>query len=127
MKDASDYTDVQAHWTTMKLLATMEPFVPFAGEVAQRITFEICRKALALVGGDRREDYDHPVRNLGLTVEMVQGALNLPDFDVHDFVNTMVCVKLAREHYKAKEDNLVDIVGYAVCGDICETHREGTE
>ena len=72
----------------------------------------ICKKADELVDGDRQEQYADPVKNFVLISELATRLLARP-VSAADCAKVMLAVKLSREAYKHKEDNLVDLCGYA--------------
>lgn len=84
----------------------------------QRTPETVCAEADRLVNGPRRADYDHPMPNFRRTAaiwtavlgEKLQPGVNISPMDV---ALCMIGVKLAREAFSHKRDNLVDIAGYA--------------
>ena len=78
---------------------------------------------------ERQADYDDPRPNMERIAEvwtsLLRAAHILPDdisLKASDVVNLMIGLKLVRQAYKHKEDNLVDIIGYTDIADIvnCE-------
>jgi len=76
----------------------------------------IATEAVSLVSGDRQKAYGHPSKNFEdiarlwsviLGIEVTPGQVGL----------CMVQVKLAREVFVPKRDNLVDAVGYILAYD----------
>lgn len=69
--------------------------------------------------GAREGNYDHPAPNFQrianywnvLLVNKLAIALT-----ASDVANMMILMKVAREQFRHGEDNLLDIIGYAVCG-----------
>ena len=76
------------------------------------MTETICEKANRLVGGERQWSYDHPWDNCSKIAKMWSALLNI-EVEPRQVAMCMIAVKLSREAHKHKEDNLVDIAGYA--------------
>lgn len=72
----------------------------------------VCEKANRLVGGERQWSYDHPWDNCSKIGQMWSALLGI-EVEPRQVALCMIAVKLAREAHKHKEDNLVDIAGYA--------------
>lgn len=75
-------------------------------------------EAFDLVFGDREKAYDHPKRNLEVTAKIWSGLLAYKlssDITAEEVALMMVGLKLAREVYRPKRDNLVDAAGYIEC------------
>ena len=93
-------------------------------EEEERITDEAWR----LVMGDRQSSYNHPARDFEATGRMwgaiLTNWLNLeepmPDIDPRIVALMIGMVKVSRESHKHKHDNLVDLIGYALCADRVE-------
>lgn len=87
----------------------------------ERITDEAWR----LVMGDRQSSYNHPARDFEATGRMWAAILtnwldlDEPMPDVHPRIVALMIamVKVSRESHKHKHDNLVDLIGYALCAD----------
>ena len=85
--------------------------------------------ALKLTHGDRNEDYGEPHENMARIAEIWTGILRASgvisgDRAVRpeDVAMCMIGVKLAREAFKHKQDNLDDMAGYV---DVLERTIEG--
>jgi hypothetical protein len=79
-------------------------------------------EAKDLVFGDRQRSYSHPKRDYAKTAKMWTGVLLeklKPGEEITpmDAVLMMVCLKISRETYRHKHDNLVDMAGYTVCAE----------
>ena len=110
-------------------------------EEPERITDEAWR----LVMGDRQSAYNHPASDFEATGRMwgailtnwlrSEGLMLVSDGTKHDvdFSSTRIpdidprivalmigMVKVSRESHKHKHDNLVDLIGYALCADRVE-------
>jgi len=85
---------------------------------------DIAQQASEIVNGDRQKDYDHPIRNFQRMADLWNGYLKARGFEVtlnsRDVAQMSVLLKMAREMYKHKEDNLTDIIGYTLCLDKIE-------
>ena len=78
----------------------------------------ILTEADALVNGERTADYDHPRRNFARTALIWEAVLGIP-VTPRQVALCMIGVKLARDAFKPKADNLVDIAGYAQTAEMC--------
>lgn len=86
------------------------------------------QEAQELVYGDRERSYSHPARDYAKTAKMWTGLLLeklLPGEEItaKEAVMMMVCVKLSREQFKHKRDNLVDGAGYIACAERIEEEK----
>ncbi|MBN50006.1 MAG: hypothetical protein CMN85_10725 [Spongiibacteraceae bacterium] len=75
----------------------------------------ILEEANELTGGDRQQDYGHPLDNYQRLADMMTGYLGARlngDLTAQDAGMFMVLCKVAREATKHKRDNLVDGAGY---------------
>lgn len=89
-------------------------------------------EAIDLVNGDRQKDYGHPaddfVRSAGmlssLGYRLSDHNGNMRELDATDIPIIMMCVKLSREINKHKDDNIVDIIGYAKTLDMVYERRQ---
>lgn len=79
----------------------------------QNVDTSVLAEAYTLVHGDRRDAYDHPTRNFERIGRMWGAILGVDDIAPADVGLCMVAVKLAREAFHPKRDNLTDIAGYA--------------
>ena len=86
-------------------------------------TVTVLTEAQHLITGDRNKDYDHPLDNFNkiktgweviFGVELTEEQVGL----------AMAWVKIAREVYKHKRDNLVDTVGYIGTVEMVINERE---
>lgn len=77
-----------------------------ASEVAS-----ILEEAQEILGGERESDYGDPVANFTRIARIASSILN-EDISPEQCVVVMMAVKLSREQYKHKRDNLVDLVAY---------------
>jgi len=81
---------------------------------------------------ERQKDYGHPTENFDRTAKLANAmqfrifdsesasyrALNASDVPIF-----MLCVKMAREAYKHKEDNIIDMMGYLHTFNIVREHE----
>lgn len=83
----------------------------------------IADEAIELVYGDRGADYGHPYHDYARTADTFN-ALTGNFLSPKDAVLLMMCVKMSREQNKHKRDNLVDLIGYAICYERVRQHEE---
>ena len=85
-------------------------------------TKNVATKAIEIVHGERNKHYGHPKDNHGCTATLLNGWLrkrfNLtPDqltLNPRDVCVINILQKLSRDAHSPKEDNMVDICGYAL-------------
>lgn len=87
---------------------------------------EILTKANACVCGDREQDYGSPERNFQTIAEFWNTYLGNhligDDISPADVAAMLALVKIARiSSGHAKDDNWVDLAGYAACGGELES------
>lgn len=75
---------------------------------------ELLEEAAKIVDNDRNEAYDHPFDNFTRIAKVWSGILDL-EITPEQVGLCMVGVKLAREAFKPKQDNIVDGIGYLLC------------
>lgn len=82
---------------------------------------EILDKAKACVCGDREQDYGSPESNFGKIAEFWTTYLGYPVVakDVAVMLALLKIARIASGH--AKEDNWIDLAGYAACGGEIES------
>lgn len=89
----------------------------------------VLHKADGLVHGERGIDYGHPWVDYRCTAELWRALIRRRyaiDLEITpDFACLMMAaVKLSREAGKHKDDNLVDLAGYAECAQMCVEYQE---
>jgi hypothetical protein len=72
----------------------------------------ILKEADRLTSTDRHQDYGHPRDDFAKTAALFS-ALTGMEFPVEWVPLFMICVKLSREMHRHKDDNLIDLCGYA--------------
>ena len=84
---------------------------------------EILAAAQKCVCGDREQDYGSPENNFNI-IAGLWSAYSGYEFDAKDVAAMLALLKIARiSSGNAKEDNWVDLAGYAACGGEIETER----
>ena len=71
----------------------------------------ILQEAERIVNGERQADYSDPVKNFEHIARIASAILN-KEITPEECCIVMIAVKHAREQYKHKRDNLVDLAGY---------------
>lgn len=71
----------------------------------------ILQEADRIVKGDRQADYGDTVANFK-HIAGIASAIRKKEFTAEDCCVVLMAVKLAREQFKHKRDNLVDLAGY---------------
>ena len=78
---------------------------------------EILDKAKACVCGDREQDYGSPESNFGKIADLWNAYVGEPMFHTTDVAAMLALLKIARiSSGHAKDDNWIDLAGYAACG-----------
>lgn len=89
---------------------------------------EVLNRAMACVSGDREQDYGSPEQNFKVIALMWsvyiqrQGRGYLEDKDVAAMLALLKIARIASGN--AKEDNWIDLAGYAACGGEIESNAE---
>lgn len=76
-------------------------------------------EAKRIVCGDRDRQYGHPEDAFRVIAEFWTSYLGT-EITAADVCDLMILLKVARNSFKQKHDNLVDIAGYAACAAECE-------
>ena len=86
---------------------------------------EILDRAKACVWGDREQDYGSPESNFGKIAYFWSTYLGYPvsPVDVAAMLALLKIARIASGH--AKDDNWVDLAGYAACGGEIEGGEKG--
>lgn len=86
---------------------------------------ETLEAAAKCVCGDREQDYGSPENNFRNIAEFWSTYTGY-EFDAKDVAAMLALLKIARiASGHAKEDNWIDLAGYAACG--CEIETEASE
>lgn len=91
---------------------------------------EILETAKKCICGDREQDYGSPENNFGVIANLLADYLqacgvNIDFLEPHDVAAMLALLKIARiATGHAKEDNWIDLAGYAACGGELETSHE---
>lgn len=87
---------------------------------------DILDAAKRCVCGDREQDYGSPESNFGKIAEFWSTYTGYP-FDATDVAAMLALLKIARiSSGHAKDDNWIDLAGYAACGGEIESNQEAT-
>ena len=81
--------------------------------------------AAVAVGGPRNVDYGNPADDFRTQAEMFSSYLSRTNgqsvvVTASDIAALMILVKVARQAHRPKQDNWVDMAGYAACGAECD-------
>ena len=79
---------------------------------------DVLEKAKACVSGDRDKQYGKPEDSF-YRIALMWSAYLRTNVTAKDVALMMILFKVAREEYKDKLDNWIDICGYAACGAEC--------
>ena len=71
----------------------------------------VLEEANKIVTGNRQTDYGNSVENFK-HIASIASAILKKELTAEDCCVVLMAVKLARENYKHKRDNLVDLAGY---------------
>lgn len=84
----------------------------------------VAETAMRLVGGDRQDQYGHPIDDFTRTAGVIN-ALFGTEFEARDIPTLMIAVKLSRMiQSPEKRDSLVDLVGYALTREMVAEKEE---
>ena len=85
---------------------------------------EILDRAETCVNGDRQNDYGTPERNFETIADLWNAYIGEERFLPKDVAAMLILLKIARiASGKKKDDNWIDIAGYAACGGEIEDPR----
>ena len=81
--------------------------------------------AKKITHGDRQAAYGPPDQDFRRTADMMNALFTdlLKDgvkFEPQHVAMMMILIKLSRQRHQQKQDNWIDIAGYAHCGDVCD-------
>ncbi len=82
-------------------------------------TLERVNRAVQLVTSDRNESYGDPLDNMSRTASLFAAYLGYP-VSPKDVAILMCLVKIAREAYMPKADNLDDLLGWGMVAIECQ-------
>ncbi len=72
----------------------------------------ILEEAAGIVAGARQQDYGHARKSFA-KIATIATVLTGKDLSPQDCCKVLMAVKLTRESFQHKRDNLVDLCGYA--------------
>lgn len=86
---------------------------------------DILKAAEGCVNGDRQNDYGTPERNFETIANLWNSYLGENRVNAKDVAAMLILLKVARiASGKKKDDNWIDIAGYAACGGEIESQYE---
>lgn len=103
------YTDKENKWFPRDFDGTVTSSYSSTADIPARES--ILQEADRIVNGDRQVDYSDPVENFK-HIAAIASAIRKKELVPEDCAVVLMAVKLARETYKHKRDNLVDLAGY---------------
>ena len=80
-------------------------------------------EAKSLINGERMKNYGEPGKNIRDIAELWTTYLGAKIYP-RDVCNMMILVKISRDAYVPKHDNMVDVAGYAGISDSCFKERK---
>ena len=83
----------------------------------------ILQEADNIANGDRKVDYGQA--DSFNRIATIASIITNKELEASDVIKVMMCVKLIRESFKHKRDNLVDLCGYAELLNIIEDSNTG--
>lgn len=101
-------------WVTLVESEPEDDLRSVVAEIIKQLCEEydtILEEAQEILEGDRESDYGDPVANFNRISGIASSILN-ETITPEQCVVVMMAVKLSREQYKHKRDNLVDLVAY---------------
>ena len=104
LSNDTSQTESEWIWYVPKTLADYERLIKSETE-------SILSEAERIVNGDRQADYSDPVANFK-HISAIASSISKENLSPTTCAIVMIAVKLARENYKHKRDNLVDFAGY---------------
>jgi hypothetical protein len=108
----NDTSQTESVWLEDEL-KTLANWQRWADEHVESLikTESILSEAERIVNGERQADYSDPVENFK-HIASIASAIMGKSVTAEECCIVMIAVKLARENYKHKRDNLVDLAGY---------------
>lgn len=120
-KDRFEYSELNIYQTYEDYKRTIIPFQEFKeaylsldGKVTDKPKehISILLDAERIINGERQADYDDPVENFN-RISKIASIFAGKELTAIDCCKVMIAVKIAREGNKHKDDNLIDLCGYA--------------
>ena len=95
-----------------------------SGKQIQLEDMPIELEAASHVYGARQASYGHPATDFERTGRIWGAILGIPDVPSHLVALCMAGLKISREVNKPKRDNIVDLIGYAICAKRVKDYEE---
>ena len=111
-KDKQDkwFSNDTANGKQVRIIDEPKPLADYE-RLTKGETESILSEAERRVNGDRQADYSDPVANFKHIADSAS-SISKEELSPTTCAIVMIAVKLARENYKHKRDNLVDLAGY---------------
>ena len=93
------------------------------GDTTSSNNDSILLEADKLVAGDRQWAYDHPWDNCS-KIAKIWSVICEKEVEPRQVAMCMIGVKLAREVHRHKDDNLIDIAGYAQVAALAQNPQQ---
>jgi hypothetical protein len=108
-----------SHDEALRINTSDEQIAPIE-ELLEAYPKNVLEEANDILGGNRQADYGDAVKNFE-NIAKVASILADKQLDAEDCCKVLMAVKICREGFKHKRDNLVDLAAYAdILNQICD-------
>lgn len=87
---------------------------------------EILEEAMRCVCADRQDQYGSPENNFRLIADLWNKYVGVSNIKPRDVAAMLALLKIARIRNGVKDDNWVDLAGYAACGGELDDQKPKT-